>query len=237
MFGDVYLSGNADMKNSISCHDLHTTNTLSSGYDDGFVLNFKQISALIDEIVASKVAEAAVSAAKIPFLTMIFSDHPIDNGDWLSAGSQVQLSDHAELSNWLFGADSNGWNTLPKLGTYKYQKDGGDSVLTLPSCDTYPRFTMDAGQAGARLSSSAPEITGQFGQLPSSAQTLANGSFKKLKKQYLGPNDGTKGNRDWTIDFYASRSSKVYGRYSSNQALSGEIVPETTKFIAYYYVG
>lgn len=87
------------------------------------------------------------------------------------------------------------------------------------------------------LSSSAPLLSGRFGQLPSSTYTMATGVFRKAEKKKLGPNDGTPGNKDWTIDFNAARTCPTYGRYRSSQELSGQIIPETTMMLAYYYVG
>ena len=197
-----------------------------------------------------------------PFLAMIFSDHEISDLAWARAGTTIELSDHTNLSNWLLSRGVEGLrNNYPIQTTtseygdgapftvrYHYTFDDGTEAsdltapptkLTLPTCDTYIRGCLDLSGACSYLSSSLPELSGEFGQLPSSTYTRGKGPFWKKERKWLGPNDGTKGNTDWTMGFDASRSSPIYGRYArlGVSTLNDQVIPPTTRMNIYSYVG
>lgn len=237
------LSG-MSVAQDISCNAIWTTNdkpyseiscgeNCSSGDYSRFVLNFLQVSAFVQEQIRLAKSEMSAKVNPIPFLTMIYSDHPIADSNWLSGGSTLDLTAYPLLSAALPGISAS----LPRNSNSPYHYVINDNRLTLPSCDRYVRCVSDPLSVGTVLSSSAPNISGVFGQLPSSSQTQATGAFHKLEKKKLGPNDGTSGNKDWTISFNASRSSRTYGRLSGDSSLSGQIIPETVCMIPYYYVG
>lgn len=241
--GDVVLSGDISA-NEISCVRAFTTNGLvQDEYPGGFVLNYQQIKAIVSSEVSAQLRAQQTTMNPVPFLAIVYSDHQVLDNRWAVGGSTVVMSEHPELCAWLCADTNPGIERLETATSCKYRytigRDSGNrlSSITLPSCDTYFRCTMESTKLCKPLSSSVPGISGVFGQLPSSSQTMATGAFRKKEKTHLGPNDGTKGNKDWTIDFSARRSSPVYGKYASDPVLSGEVVPETTMVFAYYYVG
>ena len=244
---DISCTGDIRDFGNISCEEIYTTNTisaseLSTGNYPGFVPNLQQISSLVQSMIDAAQEQAAQKRFNpVPFLTMIFLDHPIDDPNWLSGGSWVELTAHADLS-----AAFPGISAQLKVSRYlnkdydEYQYDlsklGTENKFRLPPCCRYIRCTDDAVRAGRINSSGVPNIIGTFGQLtPTDAK--ATGPFYKLEKKSLGPSVSTAKEKGWTLGFNARRAADVYGFHYSDKNLSAEVVPETLWVIPYYYVG
>lgn len=246
-FSDISCNGlscrKIDCGDVISCDEIYTRNeTVLSDASPQFVPNIGQLEIMVSAEVARQIEQQTGGTGGqsgtpvVPYLTFVYSDHEINDTRWLRAGSQVDLSKYTSLSSWLFSPELNNVSRIPvdqENSDYFYVIDSTSSTITLPSCTTYIRATM-SDDSCTHLSSSVPQISGEFGQLPSSSATRATGSFKKQYKKYLGPNDGTKGNKDWTIRF---NPGGAYGRYQLNGVLSSQVVPETTLMAMYYFVG
>ena len=99
-----------------------------------------------------------------------------------------------------------------------------ESVTVPDDGNSYTAGTTPAG---------IPNLSGWFGQLPSSSTTHGDGKlFTRTGVSYkTGPNDGTKGNKDRRIIFNASGYSTIY----KNDCRT--VQPQSVKMLVYYYVG
>ena len=203
------------------------------------------LKAYVDEQVAA--AKAAAGVGGFPLLTFVYSDHKITSTSWAPAGTEVQLSQYPELCAALSFDDGHltlDGESLPEADSTYYtgfRLAGGaqdphaaDAKLVLPTfASCFFELRKNVSEAGKYLDPGVPNLSGWFGQLPSSSSTNGdNKLFKRTTNDYkTGPNDGTKGNKDRRIIFNANRFNKIY----RNDVTT--VQPRSVTMAVYYYIG